>query len=218
MTPTFQLVTSMTPFSKSSNLNDPLFIPVVIWMIPYLFQLWSEWSPIYSLPHRGEIVIWMIPYLFQLWSEWSPIYSSCDLNDPLFIPVVIWRYLYPFPMTPYLFQLWSEWPPIFAEVHFTWRTPTLNIVEAQEYSPLNVTGASLKVMCCVFASEVVKSLVTGSRTFHSNNKKAIDFACWSCWSWFRTPKHDPVGIVIIRLHVTLRRRIAYLSVCLVDYM
>ena len=36
---------------------------------------------------------------------------------------------------------------------------------------------------------------------------AINFVLWSFPSWCRTQKRDPVDIVIIRLHVTLRGRI-----------
>ena len=34
------------------------------------------------------------------------------------------------PMTPCLFHLLPEWPPIFGKVRFTWKAPTLKIVEA----------------------------------------------------------------------------------------
>ncbi len=51
-----------------------------------------------------------------------------------------------------------------------------------------------------------KSLVTGSCTFH-NDHEGHRFAWWSLWSWLEDSNRDPVDMEIIRLHVTLRRRI-----------
>ena len=60
-------------------------------------------------------------------------------------------------------------------------------------------------------SGYVTPLVTGSRTFHSD-QCTIDFVWRSIWSWVRTRKRDPVDMEIIRLHVTLWWRIGLIRI------